>query len=299
GRLYTRNGQLQLNANNEIVTTTGQRVLGYGVDDNFQLRESTPEPLSIPLGQERVAQATENAFFTGVLNPAVAEANQPEVLESSVLGDGAVEAPDATDFTLADISETTLPLGGGAVAAGAGTGPGDSGSPDTVRYRWAYVDGNSQESSFSTEFTTTGDGTEVTISGLPDAGGIWTDRVLYRTEAGGSDFYRVGLMGATGDYTDASLDAAIISNPELDADVLEAGSYSYYVTFYDSDAGLELETRPTARIGPKSVTEATGGRLRLDLSEIPPPTGAPSSRFDQMRVYRSNDDGTGYFLAGC
>jgi len=81
GQLYTRNGQLQLNANNQVVTTTGQRVLGYGVTDDFQLSTDQLVPLSIPLGRERVAQATENATFTGVLNPAVQPGTQPEIVE--------------------------------------------------------------------------------------------------------------------------------------------------------------------------------------------------------------------------
>src|SRR5690606_4628042 len=48
-RLYTRNGQLKLNSNNEIVTTTGQRLLGYGVNDDYELVTDSFIPLSIPL----------------------------------------------------------------------------------------------------------------------------------------------------------------------------------------------------------------------------------------------------------
>src|SRR5207249_12334438 len=36
-RLYTRNGQFKTNANNELVSLSGQRVLGYGVDANYQV----------------------------------------------------------------------------------------------------------------------------------------------------------------------------------------------------------------------------------------------------------------------
>ena len=50
-RLYTRNGQLKLNSNNEIVTTTGQRLLGYGVNDDFEILRDRFVPLSIPLCQ--------------------------------------------------------------------------------------------------------------------------------------------------------------------------------------------------------------------------------------------------------
>src|SRR3954471_11587858 len=36
--LYSRNGQFSTNADNEIVNTTGQRLLGYGVDTNYQVQ---------------------------------------------------------------------------------------------------------------------------------------------------------------------------------------------------------------------------------------------------------------------
>ncbi len=34
-RLYTRNGMFKLNADGELVNATGQRLLGYGIDDLF------------------------------------------------------------------------------------------------------------------------------------------------------------------------------------------------------------------------------------------------------------------------
>ena len=107
-RLYTRNGQLQTNANNEIVTVTGNRVLGYRVDDQFNVVQ-TLVPLAIPLGAEIVAQPTENAYFQGVLTPSAEVGNRPSVIESEVLGTGTVEFPDDPNFTLGDFSVTTPP----------------------------------------------------------------------------------------------------------------------------------------------------------------------------------------------
>ena len=49
-QLYTRNGQFKLNADNELVTNTGERVLGYGIDDDFVIQQSTLVPLNIPVG---------------------------------------------------------------------------------------------------------------------------------------------------------------------------------------------------------------------------------------------------------
>ena len=93
GRLYTRNGQLQLNANNEIVNDHGATHTWVMVsNDNFTLSGIRNQfiPLTIPLGQERVSpKQPKTPSMTGVLNPAVQlKATQPEIVESVVLGDG-------------------------------------------------------------------------------------------------------------------------------------------------------------------------------------------------------------------
>src|SRR5690606_16156077 len=48
-QLYTRNGKFKTNTNNEIVTLTGHRVLGYSVDSVFQIQPPGLTPLRIPL----------------------------------------------------------------------------------------------------------------------------------------------------------------------------------------------------------------------------------------------------------
>lgn len=47
-RLYTRDGNLSVNADGELVTTGGHRVLGYGVDADFELNSTELAPLRIP-----------------------------------------------------------------------------------------------------------------------------------------------------------------------------------------------------------------------------------------------------------
>src|SRR3954447_11836848 len=54
-RLYSRNGQFKTNASNELVSLTGERVLGYGVDTNYQIQRTTLVPLTIPLGTAATA----------------------------------------------------------------------------------------------------------------------------------------------------------------------------------------------------------------------------------------------------
>src|SRR6056297_2256183 len=68
-KLYSRNGIFKLNADAELVNATGQRLLGYGIDDQFRLQQTELVPLSIPLGTKSVAKATETVNFEGSLTP--------------------------------------------------------------------------------------------------------------------------------------------------------------------------------------------------------------------------------------
>src|SRR3954470_12479252 len=69
-QFYTRNGQFKTNASNELVTLTGERLLGFGVNDDFELQQTSLVPLSIPLGTAMVARPTENVVMQGALTPA-------------------------------------------------------------------------------------------------------------------------------------------------------------------------------------------------------------------------------------
>jgi len=67
-QFYTRNGAFRQNAINDLVTISGERLLGYGVDGNFNVVTGSLIPLNIPTGQLRLAEATQNVRFTGNLN---------------------------------------------------------------------------------------------------------------------------------------------------------------------------------------------------------------------------------------
>ncbi|MEX2307542.1 MAG: flagellar hook basal-body protein [Pirellulales bacterium] len=63
-RSYTRAGELQLNANGELVTSAGDRVLGFGVDEQFQVEGGELQPLSIPIGSTTTSANGEAATLT-------------------------------------------------------------------------------------------------------------------------------------------------------------------------------------------------------------------------------------------
>ena len=67
-RLFTRDGSFLTNENNELVTASGAYVMGYGLDVDGQIQYGELQPITIPLGQSTVAEATQNVYFTGNLN---------------------------------------------------------------------------------------------------------------------------------------------------------------------------------------------------------------------------------------
>ena len=93
-QLYTRDGQFSKNADNQLVNANGNLLLGYGVDNQFNINTNSLTPLSIPLGTATVAQATQNVVLQGSLPPTGGVANQASILQTGVLGDCAVQRPD-------------------------------------------------------------------------------------------------------------------------------------------------------------------------------------------------------------
>ncbi|HYE02699.1 MAG TPA: flagellar hook-basal body complex protein [Phycisphaerales bacterium] len=69
-RFFTRAGSFRPNAANELVTISGERVMGFGVDHDFNVVPGALAPVTIPVGTMTLAQATRNLRFTGNLNAA-------------------------------------------------------------------------------------------------------------------------------------------------------------------------------------------------------------------------------------
>ncbi|MCG3124347.1 MAG: Flagellar hook protein FlgE [Phycisphaerales bacterium] len=67
-QLYTRAGAFRTNAQNDLVTISGERLQGWEVDDRGQVIEGNLVDLNIPLGTLTIAEATQNVRFSGNLN---------------------------------------------------------------------------------------------------------------------------------------------------------------------------------------------------------------------------------------
>jgi flagellar hook protein FlgE len=289
GSLYTRNGQIQTNSANELVTVTGNRVLGYAVDDDFNIIESgDPVPLVIPIGGSPVTQATQNAVFEGVLSSGAAVGKAASVISSEALGDLTYAFP-TTDggggaFDAGDFQAVVAPDISGFTAATPNTGTLAAGD---YRYRMTwYVDdgtasGNLLESSPSGIISVPGVAAndEVQLANLPvDASpsSIWEGRHIYRSIDGGP----FQLIGTLNDVTTATFsdDGTAAPGATLDTTKLDPGNYSYYVTFVNGSDTTQ-ESRPSERIG--AIASGVDGKIRID--NLP----QPSLPFTQIRIYRN------------
>jgi flagellar hook protein FlgE len=283
--LYTRNGQFKTNANNEIVTITGQRVLGYSVDSNFAIQPTGLTPLQIPLGAAAVAQATENVTMKGALNPDLDDVGTtPQIIESGVLSDGTKDfpVPDSTlSLTAQGRPTNTTVLTG--VSGGGSIDPGN------YSYRVTFSDASGNESPASVitnELTIGASGYAIDLSGIPPAPAGYTTMNLYRANsasgvAANQDYHRVYTGPPATTRTDTLNDTAIVAAPALNDQGLGNGAYSYYVTYFNSSS-LE-ESRPTARLGP--VTTDATNTPRIWLQNLPtPPSGGD---YDGIKIYRN------------
>jgi flagellar hook protein FlgE len=296
-QLYTRNGQFKTNSNNEIVTLTGHRVLGYSVDTNFEIQPTGLTPLQIPLGAAAVAQATENVILKGGLVPDVDElGTQPEIIQSGILSDGSSEYPTTvpvgTPLTRPDDSTLAGPGGAGGTFA-----PGGSYS---YRITWVDIDGNEGPASVATpSFAVGGLGaaslelTDIPVPSDPDFNRLR----IYRNNSAVDSVYRlVDELGGlppgptTINYSDTVDEATLATQPAFDDTNLASSSYSYYISFYDSTSGAE--SRPTSKLGPFTADAVNSPRIRLENIPSPSP-GA----YNSIRIYRNvNNSPNSFYL---
>jgi flagellar hook protein FlgE len=287
-QLYTRNGIFKTNAQNELVTISGNRMLGFGVDDDFQIQSTVLAPLTIPLGAAAVAQATNNVFFEGTLIPTGDVATRAEIVQTGPLGDSSIPAPlSGGDPPVALAAATPAPTGtatGGGGALGAGT----------YRYYVVFIDPVGQESEPSPVSaaiaTVAGDSIDVDVPTILT--GPWVGRRLYRTDASGSPTgpaYRVTEVNDNNPlvYNDGVADATLVTLPQLNTGAPD-GNYTYLITFAH-DLGTVAPSRPAQPpLGPITVNSD-----RILLSNLPVATGP----YNRVNIYRSlATDPNAYYL---
>jgi len=114
-QFFTRDGSFSLNSNNELVTSTGEFVQGFGVDANFNVLGGKLQPVTIPIGTTSSANPTREVTLEGNLNANGAVASGASILNSQALtdfGGGVAATPSAASLLvdLRDPAATATPL---------------------------------------------------------------------------------------------------------------------------------------------------------------------------------------------
>jgi flagellar hook protein FlgE len=283
-QLFTRNGVFKLNSQNEMVSITGQRLLGYTADSNYVIQTTQLDPITIPLGQAAVAQATQNVYMEGTLSPTGDLATEGTVTQTDPLGDASYISP-ITSSVPAPTTSTEVPASMGTVT------PSDVGGAivkGLYSYRITYHNShtNSETSFYETTINMSGSTTDtnsVAFTNLPvSASGNYDQIRIYRTNAGGTGSYHLvgqaaNVAGAS--VTDTFSDAQIANNGVQDTGLLD-GQYSYYITYVD-ESGIESAPQAT----PISATAVNSG---IKISDLPLPSGNPPGHtYVAWRIYRN------------
>jgi flagellar hook protein FlgE len=285
-QLYTRNGNFNPNSLNELTTSTGQVLMGYGVDSNFNIQTTQLLPLTIPLGSTAVAKATQNVELQGTLTPTGDVAKTGAIIQSGSMGDAAMTAPTGGKApALAPVPDV---LGAGTTATGAAGGNLTAGG--TYSYEVVFANGPVGAPNSTTTLpsqaigpVTLGAGQQsIALSNIPtDATGTYTDRYIYRTAAGGTSYQLVADIpdNTTTTYTDSTADVSL--GAAVNTNSLN-GDYSYYVTFANAigGPGNGVESRPTPPLGPINVVNG-----RVELQNLPVDT---SGQWSVRRIYRNS-----------
>jgi len=106
---YTRDGTFQLDRDFNLVTNSGGKVQGFGVDTDFNVVEGLLQDVNIPLGVLTIAQATQNVNIGGNLNTGGDVATQGSIVESEALySDAAATVPAVSTDLLTSLVGSDL-----------------------------------------------------------------------------------------------------------------------------------------------------------------------------------------------
>jgi flagellar hook protein FlgE len=100
---FTRDGSFNMNEANQLVTTSGDFVQGYGVDADQNIQLGQLQNITIPLGTLTQAEATEQATFQGNLNADGLLASGASILNSGPLINVDGITPPANATPLVDL----------------------------------------------------------------------------------------------------------------------------------------------------------------------------------------------------
>ena len=103
---FTRAGNFLRNPDNDLVSQSGAKVLGFAVNEQFNVEDGNLVPISIPVGTLTLAEATRNVTFNGNLNAAGSVATVGSVFTGQAMFSNAALTTPITAAT--DLTTTTI-----------------------------------------------------------------------------------------------------------------------------------------------------------------------------------------------
>jgi flagellar hook protein FlgE len=109
GQVYTRNGSFRRDAGDKLSSIQGSRLLGYGVDSDFNLITTSLTSITIPLGSLQLAQQTTEVQIGGALSPQGEVATRGTLLTSEAFVDSSTSAAANAATLLTNARRAAVP----------------------------------------------------------------------------------------------------------------------------------------------------------------------------------------------
>ncbi|MCX5661145.1 MAG: flagellar hook-basal body complex protein [Planctomycetota bacterium] len=267
---FTRAGDFKLDRDQDLVTSTGARLQGYAVDENYNILPGQLADLNVPLGNLTLAEATKNVRFNGNLNvsgdPNSTRAN---VTGQTLYSDSAHTTPatGATALTSLFDSTGTPVFSTGSVITIAGATKGGATLP-THTFEVGATN------------TTGSDTTGTTYQDLADFfnGTLGVDTSITGDPAGVAvTAGQLAITGNGGSVNDIALDSSQVS--------VVTGSTTAQPLAFTKNAASDGESVRTAFVAYDSV----GAPVTIDLSMA---MESKTSSGTTWRYYAQSDDGS-------
>ena len=254
---FTRDGSFSLNQNDQLVTTGGDFVQGFGVDANGNVNAGQTQNIQIPLGTLTQAKSTASASFQGNLNADGALATGASDLVSSIsLTDSANAAIPTGTSNLVDLQDAqgNSPFAAGDVLTVDGTRGGRDLSPLTLTVTPTTTVQNLEDfynQGLGIDTTATANGATPGTTITPDP-----------NDPTGT-FGNISIMGDTGTENALSLSGGGFSstNPAMNIAFTDQGTpagESVFTSFVGYDSlGTPLTVNVTATLESKTATGTT------------------------------------------
>ncbi len=107
GQEFTRDGQFTLNSDNQLVTSNGSLVQGYGVDADANVVTGKLQTVTIPLGSQTISKATTKASLTGNLASDGNVSSGSSVIDSQDITTAGGTAPTAATLLTSVLTTST------------------------------------------------------------------------------------------------------------------------------------------------------------------------------------------------